>query len=340
MKLRHLTACLCTLLLSFTLLPASLAHAAPAQAGQITEYPLSPGSVPWGITSAPDGNLWFTDQGTDKIGRITTQGKITEYSVGACCPVDITSGPSNDLWYTVTNDNGDIGASYIGQATLQGKTTLHWLFTDYTHPWGITKGPDGNIWFAVYENIFNEEDWNDLIGMITPGGKSTLISIGSFVRPYYITTGLDGNLWLTENGDSFRGIVQFNPLTRSITSYNVYGSFPIDITTGPDGDLWFTDYNGYIGRINPTTGRIAEYTIPTPNSEPWGITTGPDGNIWFTEYGGNKIGRINPNVTPISSMTEFAIPTPNSEPAIITTGPDGNLWFTESNASKIGKITV
>lgn len=337
MKLRYFTCCLCTLLLFFTLLPASLAHAAPTQAGQITEYPLPSQGVPWGITSGPDGNLWFTYEYSKTIGRITTQGKIKEYPISACCPIDITSGPDGDLWFTVTYDNGDVATSYIGRITPQGKTTLHLLFTDFTHPWGITTGPDGNIWFTVYENE-GEEDWNDYIGMMTPRGKSTLIPAGTFVHPFYITTGPDGDLWFTEVGAEFQGIVQYNPLTSTMTSF--YSSLPIDITTGPDGDLWFTNDKGYIGRINPTTGRIAEYTIPTPNSEPWGITTGPDGNIWFTEYGGNKIGRINPNVTPISSMTEFAIPTPNSEPAIITTGPDGNLWFTESNGDKIGKITT
>jgi hypothetical protein len=72
MRLRHLTACLCALLLFFTLLPASLAHAAPTQAGQITEYPLPSEGVPWGITSGPDGNLWFTESSGDEIGMTTT----------------------------------------------------------------------------------------------------------------------------------------------------------------------------------------------------------------------------------------------------------------------------
>ena len=31
----------------------------------------TPSSVPWGITAGPDGNLWFTEAGGGKIGRIT-----------------------------------------------------------------------------------------------------------------------------------------------------------------------------------------------------------------------------------------------------------------------------
>jgi len=36
----------------------------------------------YGITSGPDGNLWFTELFTNKIGKISLKdGKITEYVV-------------------------------------------------------------------------------------------------------------------------------------------------------------------------------------------------------------------------------------------------------------------
>jgi virginiamycin B lyase len=66
---------------------------------------------------------------------------------------------------------------------------------------------------------------------------------------------------------------------------------PAQIVAGPDGNLWFTD-DGIlrsIGEMNPTTGQVAKYPIPTtagntyPN--PAAITVGPDGNLWFTETG-------------------------------------------------------
>ena len=44
---------------------------------------LNAGSLPLGIAAGPDGNLWFTDQGTtEAIGRITPPGTITEFSTG------------------------------------------------------------------------------------------------------------------------------------------------------------------------------------------------------------------------------------------------------------------
>ncbi len=41
--------------------------------------PLS--SYPEGIAASPDGNLWLTESGGNKIGRITIEGVITEYAV-------------------------------------------------------------------------------------------------------------------------------------------------------------------------------------------------------------------------------------------------------------------
>jgi streptogramin lyase len=109
------------------------------------------------------------------------------------------------------------------------------------------------------------------------------------------------------------------------------------MTAGHDGDMWFTE-NGAskVGKINPSTGAITEYTIPTASAFPVGISPGPDGNVWFTENTGNKVGRI----TPSGVITEFAVPTANSGPQNITTGADGNIWFTEQNAGNVARLTV
>ena len=63
----------------------------------------------------PDGALWFTEQTTNKIGRITTAGVITEYTVptAGSQPNDITPGPDNALWFSeaVGNKIGRIDTS-------------------------------------------------------------------------------------------------------------------------------------------------------------------------------------------------------------------------------------
>ncbi len=49
-----------------------------------------------GLTTGPDGALWYTDSERQVVGRMTTSGTVTEYS--ACCdPQGITSGPDGAL---------------------------------------------------------------------------------------------------------------------------------------------------------------------------------------------------------------------------------------------------
>jgi len=60
----------CICLLSLSTAPAW------AAAGTITEFPIPTASGvfdPIGITAGPDGNLWFTLEFGNAIGRITTQ---------------------------------------------------------------------------------------------------------------------------------------------------------------------------------------------------------------------------------------------------------------------------
>ena len=53
--------------------------------GTVREFPLSVSDgyegtlYPDGITSGPDGNLWFTESVVSKIGRITPNGRITDF---------------------------------------------------------------------------------------------------------------------------------------------------------------------------------------------------------------------------------------------------------------------
>ena len=87
-RLKLISAAL-AVLLNLTAQPA-LASA------NFSEYPVpTPGSEPTLITFGPDGNLWFTENGDNKIGKITTAGVITEYSIPTANsgPIGIRAGP-------------------------------------------------------------------------------------------------------------------------------------------------------------------------------------------------------------------------------------------------------
>ena len=110
-----------------------------------TEFPIETvQALPWDIAPGPDGNLWFTELAGRNIGKITPQGTITEYPV----PGDfggiagIAAAPSgNRLWFT-ENDTSNVGV-----IDVNGQVGETFDTTDY--PFGITAGPDGNMWFCI-----------------------------------------------------------------------------------------------------------------------------------------------------------------------------------------------
>lgn len=339
------------------------------EALNFTEFPLPTAySYPRSITTGPDGNLWFTESGTNgvngkRIGRITPSGVITEFDVSKS-PVDITAGPDGNLWFTEGNpdvvgrittsgvitefpitpgmDAKDITAgsdgnlwftefnySKIGRISPSGEITEFQLPDINSGPWGITSGPDGNMWFT---------ESTGKIGSITPHGVITEYVIfkdngSNNLRD--ITLGSDGNLWFTEtNGDIGRFSIRGKITHFSRSNYE--GGFSEHIISGPDGNLWFTDYSHIIGKIT-TDGIFTIYTAPTTDI-PYGIAAGPDGNIWLTEPWGNKIWRMNLPVisltpTPILSPSPTLKPEPpgqNKDDTLLSPFNNGVTWSVTS----------
>jgi virginiamycin B lyase len=75
----------------------------------------------YGIGAGPDGEVWFAEGGTEKIGRVTPAGVITEidlpgpparFTAGA---YDVISGSDGNLWYVRRGENR------IGRVTLAGQ---------------------------------------------------------------------------------------------------------------------------------------------------------------------------------------------------------------------------
>jgi virginiamycin B lyase len=330
----------------FALLAAFLAPTAAAQEFAISSpnFP-DPNEVrcPGGITTGPDGALWFTEEATSRIGRMTATGVVTgEFPVplATSSPVpcvdlafvgaldQITAGPDGALWFTEPRDN------QIGRITTAGDITEFTLpatsFPGSSTPEGITVGPDGALWFTA--------PGIGKIGRISSSAPHQISAFppgpgvaGSGLSD--IASGPDGRLWFTAQAGNQIGAL--DPATGAISAHSAgltASSEPSGITPGPGGGLWFTESAAnQIGQIS-TAGSITEY--PGAGAGPSAIAVGRDGALWFTESEASAIGRI----TTGGLITNHFPLTPGSEPSDITAGPDGAVWFSESAGNRIGRI--
>lgn len=334
--------------------------------GSIQEFPLltaqtSPrGRTLGGLTFGPDGALWFTETvvnsqtrtQTGKIGRMTSAGKITEFSLAGAIPRFITTGPDGDLWFTESYFGS--GASSLGPQGKIGRITPKGELQEFALPspgtdvQGITTGPDQALWF-VEQGIGPQISTPIVrIGRITPSGTVSEFPVpGTNLLASSIAAGPSQSLWFIVQAPdptaqdipklgrlSTGGVIQLFPLTPEM--------FPGDLVAGPDGNVWFTELTRQgpeIGRMTPT-GTETDFPLPmaTQPSQDLSplpaITAGPDGALWFTDAAHNAIGRI----TTAGAITEYPLPTPNAYPGRIVTGPDGTLWFTEPGAWKMGHL--
>jgi streptogramin lyase len=301
---------------------------------RIVEYTVpTAGSFPDGITTGPDGALWFTEQFGDKIGRMTTSGHVTEFPLPTPSsePLGITTGPDGALWFA------EWGSLKIGRITTQG------AITEYpANPQGaIVGGPDGALWFTGEGGA---------IDRITTSGNITVYPFPSGVGGPYggITVGPDGALWATcvRIGTPPFKYALGRETTAGGFSDPIVNSCGQGIAVGSDGALWWAaGSSGAIVRMGMDLS-LAYYPTPGGLQEaPNQITAGPDGALWFTvDYDGplpephnaDMIGRI----TTAGVITEIPTPTQGSMPGGITVGPDGALWFTEANGDKIGRLSL
>ncbi len=291
-----------------------------ANPGQcLTEWDVpNSGKGPIAIAAGSDGNMWFTENGSKRIGMITPAGIASDFAATRS-PSFITAGPSSDpssLWYTEGNSNE--GARVVRITTSAPQTATEYSTVLPTSGLGaIAVGPDGNIWFTEQkypENVRRIARLN--VANRTGCESNPSQCITEFEVPGAITvicglsSGSDGNVWFTLNG----GVGRLTP-AGVLSTFSASTSDQAWITAGPasDGALWAAGESTFNGILRIRTDGTVSNSIPLPTSAgyPRGIALGPDGNIWFTERYGSKVGRVNLSAGPPGpTPTPTPIPTP------------------------------
>lgn len=175
----------------------------------------------YGITSGPDGALWYVGSAyssggaeTPIVARMTTGGTVTDYSTAAT-----SAGVQN--------------------------------------PNSIVAGPDGALWFTD-SNLGVPSNGHDAIGRITTSGTVTEYPLSPSSSPYSIIVGPDGALWFTDGSENAIGRITTGGAIDEYGAGITSGSYPNSVATGPDGALWFTEANsGKIGRLSLGTSASA-----------------------------------------------------------------------------------
>jgi virginiamycin B lyase len=106
-------------------------------------------------------------------------------------------------------------------------------------------------------------------------------------------------------------VIVNGPVKANIQMWDVptQGSRPHDPLAARDGSIWWSgQLVNKLGRLDPKTDAIKEYTLKSAFTGPHGLVEDKAGNIWFTGNNTALIGKLDPNT---GIVTEYPMPDAN-----------------------------
>ena len=279
------------MLLTLSILALSAAapiHSTPAPYDTIS---IKEWKVPWEKTRprdpyvAADGRVWFCGQAGNYIAVLDPKnGDFKRYELSENTnPHNLIIDKQGFIWYS-----GNVNA-HIGK--LDPKTGE---ITRFPMPDPAAKDPHtlvfdkaGNIWFTVQNGGF--------VGHLdTKSGKVRLVKMEDKSRPYGIMMNSKDQPYFNLFGTNKIGTI--DPRTMALKEYVLpherARSRRIVVTS--DDMVWYVDYTrGFLGRLDPATGKVDE--IPSPgggNSFPYALTVDDKDRLWYAETAANKPNQI------------------------------------------------
>jgi virginiamycin B lyase len=234
--------------------------------GAFTTIPLRADLEAHKMIAGPDGAIWFSasepsnaplpagfhevGRNAYAIGRITTDGHITEYALpshgGEGYIADLCVGADKAIWYTWIDSHFDsIAKGRIGRVSPMGQ------IQEFTVPHpaqSIASGTDGALWYDVSMTNTNGalENQNPLvaqkgsIGRITPSGAASELPVDPNVGIGQVSTGFDGTIWFTASGDQTGAFGRITP-SGEVKKFSTGGDAEIMVIAAVPGALWLFD---------------------------------------------------------------------------------------------------
>jgi virginiamycin B lyase len=302
----------------------------------IKEYEVpTPKSRPHDPAVAPDGSLWYTGQGANKLGRLDPKtGEFKEYPLKtpSSGPHGLVADKGGNIWFTA------ISAGYVGKLDPKTGEIAEYRPDDGTQldPHTPVFDQKGILWFT------NEE--TNYIGRLDPkSGKITLAKVPTaHAVPYGIVVLPDGTPFFCEFGSNKLAGIDLGSMKVREYVLPAADARPRRIALAPDGTVYYTDYaRGYLGHFDPATGKLLK-EWPSPGgsgSEPYGIAVTHDGSVWYSESGvrPNTLVRFDPKSERFATAQ---IPSGGGVVRNIVATPSGRLYLACSGVNKVAVVDI
>jgi virginiamycin B lyase len=209
-------------------------------------------SLPVSVAPGPDGNMWFTDRGSDYLGSVAPLiGSFDEFPIPKNSnrfSQGVVVLPSGELWFVESGLSklGMVQISSLQLGSVNAVTEIQAGSSVANEVQKISADPNGNVWFT--------EPQSDKIARVNV--SAVPITVDEFsvptakAQPNGIAPGPDGAMWFTETKGKNLGRIPFDAAPGTSPTEFAFGLFaPGGLVTGPDCNVWVTDSTSPRARI-------------------------------------------------------------------------------------------
>lgn len=263
---------------------------------------------PMGIAAGPEGKLWITDPGNNRIQawQIPTYlpsaiGSFGSYGIAAVGkmrhPSDVAVDASgNYLIADMTNGRIDIfNSAGVATRAINGEASLN-------RPSALALDPKGNIWVADAGN-------NRLVELSESGSLvRTVGSLGTanglLHNPEGVAVDAQGNVWVADTGNNrlqeFSETGTFMRTTGTAGSGSGQLAEPAGIDVNSAGEIYVADRGNNRIAVFSTTGEFlrqfgSKGTGPGQLETPAGVALDPQGNVWVANMADGHLEEFTSN---------------------------------------------
>mgnify|MGYP006277465945 CR=1 FL=1 len=178
------------------------------------------------------------------------------------------------------------------------------------------------VMLAPHVRLGNVEEW-DISGFYQ--GPSF---------PESVAVNVDGKVWIANSAQSV--LLLLDPDSDVMEFHGLpAGSRAVDVKLDLMGNVWYTTgYSHRIGRLDPASGDVMEWTLPTAG-QPLNLAVG-ENSVWFTEREGDRLGWFDPTS---GELLSFQLPV-GTHPLDLAAVAPNEVWFTSERQDVLGHLTV
>jgi virginiamycin B lyase len=306
--------------------PASVAPT-PASTGELAfeveTFNVPSGSHPHDVAPAADGGVWYTAQGTGRLGWLDpSSGEVQEISLGAgSSPHGVIVGPDGAAWIT------DSGLNAILRVDPETEVVTRYPLPSQASGANLNTAAfdrRGMLWFTGQAGWYGRLDPESgrVDAWAAPDGRG----------PYGITATPAGDVFYASLAGSYLGQVDSEDGAVTVLRPPTAPAGVRRAWSDSSGRIWVSEWDaGQVGVYDPSDGSWQEWPLPGKAPQPYAVYVDELDAVWLTDFTTDEILRFDPSTETFRTFAAQSLPSAVRQ----LLGRPGEVWGAESAADRL-----